>query len=86
MRPELSLGVRILAVLGFGTVGAKVGMFGLILDANSAMAGANLSIGEKIKGVFNGKLCFRVARLLILANGKTPLTLLAPVRMQAAWM
>lgn len=57
---QQSLAAKLLTSLAFSTVGAKLGLIGLIPDANAAMAGENLSFGEKVKGVFNGKLVQRI--------------------------
>lgn len=67
-----SLGARLMAALGFGSAGAKLGMFGIIFDANSAMAGANMTIGEKFKGMFNGKLKTMVIEKLGANMAKNP--------------
>jgi len=50
------IGSRLLVATAFSTLGAKIGTLGMIADANAAFEGQKLTLGEKIKGLFNGKL------------------------------
>lgn len=55
-----SVAARLVTAAAFATVGGKIGTLGMIPDANALM-GSEMTMGKKLKGVFDGTLLKKCA-------------------------